>query len=175
MGTESRSQIQFRKKARYEREQRGWSQADVAKMLTAKGIDGIYHSTVAKIESGERAVRLDEAAAMADLFAMSLDILVARHSNERREDELAYYLRQLRDNSRQRAGQMADLAQTISGDVSNVSLDGVPADIADTWKEIEDRADAVTHRLDTIAYDLGEIADGATEILSRRQRKGADG
>ena len=169
---ESPSQIHFRKRARREREQRGWSQADVAKKLTAKGIDKIHPTTVAKIESGDREVKLDEATAIADLFDMSLDVLVARHSTERREDELTYYLRQLRDNARRHASQVGGLAWAVSGDVTDVSLDGVPDDIADTWAEIEERSNSVVHHLETAADDLKEIADHAAEIVARRQGKG---
>ena len=134
----------------------------------------MYGSTVAKIEAGEREVKLDEATAMADLFEMSLDELVARDSRKRREDELTYYLRQLRDNARQRSGQAADLSWSVSGDIQNVSLDGVPESMAEDWKEIEERAGSVTHDLDTVAYDLGEIADTVTAILSRRAAKDED-
>ena len=172
MDRESQSQIHFRKKARHEREQRGWSQADVAKKLIAKGIDKIHPTTVAKIESGDREVKLDEATAIADLFDMSLDVLVARHSTERREDELTYYLRQLRDNARRHASQVGALVWAVAGDVTNVSLDGVPDDIADTWAEIEERSNSVVHDLETAAYDLKEIADHAAEIVARRQGKG---
>ena len=64
---------------RAERERRGWSQEELAKRLTDKGVD-TYASTVAKIESEKkpRAVRLAEAAAIADLFDVSLDTLLGR-------------------------------------------------------------------------------------------------
>jgi transcriptional regulator with XRE-family HTH domain len=64
---------------RAERERRGWSQADMAKMLSRKGIQSMYPTTVAKIEAGERAVRIDEANAIADLFEVSLDSLLGAH------------------------------------------------------------------------------------------------
>lgn len=172
MGRESLSQIHFRKKTRHEREQRGWSQAELAKMLTAKGIDNMYPTTVAKIESGDREVKLDEATAIADLLEMSLDALVARHSRKRQEDETTYYLRELRDNARRYSGQVSQLSCSVDGDVSNVSIDGVPEDITEDWKEISDRADRAVYDLQTVAYDLNEIANDATEILSRRLGKG---
>ena len=174
MGRESSSQIHFRKKARMAREDRGWSQAEMARKLKGMGIDAMYGSTVAKIEAGEREVKLDEATAMADLFEMSLDELVARDSRKRREDELTYYLRQLRDNARQRAGQAADLAWSVSGDIQNVSLDGVPDSMANDWQRIEELAESVTYDLNRAAYELGEIADEATSILSARAAKDED-
>ena len=47
-------------------------------MLRDKGIDSMYPTTVAKVESGERAVRMVEAAAFADLFGVSVDWLLGR-------------------------------------------------------------------------------------------------
>ena len=45
----------FRKRLRLERDEvRGWSQAELAKMLTARGID-MHPTTIAKIEAGDRA------------------------------------------------------------------------------------------------------------------------
>lgn len=171
MGRENFWQVQFRKKLRLERERRGWSQAQVSQSLKGKGIDNMYPTTVAKIESGDREVKLDEAAAIADLFEMSLDALVARGSAKRRDDEFTFYLRRLRENARQRAGQVADLSWSITGDLDDVGLDGVPDGIADLWQQIQERAESVTHDLDTVARDLSEIAEDATEILSRRKNE----
>ena len=57
-------------------------------MLQNRGFEHIYSTTVAKIESGERAVRIDEAAALADLFDVSVDALLGR--NVERTGNLAY-------------------------------------------------------------------------------------
>ena len=86
----------FGKRVRAERERRGWSQEELAKRLTDKGVD-TYASTVAKIESEKkpRAVRLAEAAAIADLFDVSLDTLLGRQTAP--GDDLAFALRALRD------------------------------------------------------------------------------
>jgi hypothetical protein len=46
--------------------------------------------------------------------------------------------------------------------------------MAEDWKRIEERAEPVTHDLDTAAYDLGEMADDATAILSRQAGKDGD-
>ena len=73
----------------YERKERKWSQADIAKMLTAKGIDNMHHTTVAKIESGDREIKLDEAAAMADLFGLPLDSMMGRQAGHTRRRNCA--------------------------------------------------------------------------------------
>jgi transcriptional regulator with XRE-family HTH domain len=62
---------------REERKRRDWSQSQLEKMLAEKGIH-LHWTTIAKIEKGERSVRIDEAAAIADLFDMSVDALLGR-------------------------------------------------------------------------------------------------
>lgn len=171
MGRESASQAHFRKKARRGREERGWSQAEMAKRLQEKGIDSMYPTTVAKIEAGEREVKLDEATAVADLFEMSLDELVARDSNKRREDDISFYLRELRDNARKYAGQIADLSSTINGDLQNVEFGRLPDDFAEGWSGISERGDQVLYELDSVKDDLSEIANDASELLLNRQRE----
>lgn len=67
----------FRKRCKLERERRGWSQADMSKLLAEKKI-GISTTAVAKLEAGTREVKIDEAAAIADTFGVSLDSLLGR-------------------------------------------------------------------------------------------------
>ena len=49
------------------------------------GIDSIYNTTVAKLESGEREIKLDEAVALARLYDAPLDALVGLHPNTERD------------------------------------------------------------------------------------------
>lgn len=63
-------------------------------MLSDKGIH-MYATTIAKIEAGDRAVQIDEATGIADLFDMSLDSLLGR--NKALENELSYAVRTLRE------------------------------------------------------------------------------
>jgi hypothetical protein len=56
----------------------------MAKLLRAKGL-GVHTTTVAKIEAGERAARIDEIAAVADLFEVSIDALLGRTGSQRRD------------------------------------------------------------------------------------------
>jgi transcriptional regulator with XRE-family HTH domain len=85
----------FRKRIKHERERRRWSQAEVAKRLTAMGVDSMYHTTVAKLESGDREIKLDEAVALARLYEAPLDALVGLQSKPRRD--LDYLLEALSD------------------------------------------------------------------------------
>jgi transcriptional regulator with XRE-family HTH domain len=52
----------------------GLSQQKVADALKAQGFTVFQQTTVAKIERGERPVRLDEAVAFAGLFGATLDV-----------------------------------------------------------------------------------------------------
>ena len=67
-----------------ERRGRGWSQADLAQLLRARGLSA-HPTTVAKIEAGERAIRLDEAAVIASVLEMTIDDLLAEPRYDQRQ------------------------------------------------------------------------------------------
>jgi transcriptional regulator with XRE-family HTH domain len=94
MGRRERAEDHFRKRLKDERVRRKWSQSEVAKLLSGKGIH-TYATTIAKIEAGDRAVRIDEAAGIADLFEVSLDSLLGRRAGL--DNDLAYALRALQE------------------------------------------------------------------------------
>lgn len=102
-----------------ERQTRDWSQADLAELLQRRGLEHIYPTTVAKIESGERAVRIDEAAAIADLFEVSVDALLGRRPGH----DLAYILRAVQDTARRSAEQATAIDVALSA--SLVDLDAL--------------------------------------------------
>jgi transcriptional regulator with XRE-family HTH domain len=117
--------VYFRKQLRQERVRRGWSQADVAKKLSRNGIP-MYATTVAKIEAGERAVRVDEAAAIADLLELPLDWLLGRQAAGP-ESKLRYALHAVQEGAHRT---MADLASMLEAlrhwgtDTFELSFDG---------------------------------------------------
>jgi transcriptional regulator with XRE-family HTH domain len=84
----------FSKALKDQRDRREWSQAQLAKMLANKDIH-MHWTTIAKIEKGERSVRIDEAAAIADLFDVSVDTLLGRKPTAQRD--LRYALGALTD------------------------------------------------------------------------------
>ena len=81
MGRKERTKDYFRKRLKSERDRSGWSQADMAKRLSDNGIP-MHSTTIAKIEAGDREVRIDEATGIADLFDVSLDALLGRKGME---------------------------------------------------------------------------------------------
>jgi transcriptional regulator with XRE-family HTH domain len=121
MGRQSAVETRFRERVKDERDRRGWSQADLSKLLQGRGLEHIYPTTVAKIESGERAVRIDEATAIADLFEVSVDVLLGR--NVERSRDLAYTLRAVLNIARQSSQQTAAIGD-ILGD-SLIDLDAL--------------------------------------------------
>lgn len=83
MGRESegadRVATQFGKRLRTERERRGWSQAELAKLLAGKGIPA-HPTTIAKLEAAERHAKMRELVGLADIFGMSVDTLLGRRT-----------------------------------------------------------------------------------------------
>jgi transcriptional regulator with XRE-family HTH domain len=71
----------FSEALKEERKRRDWSQGQLQKMLADKGVH-LHSTTIAKIEKGERSVRIDEAAAIAELFDTSVDALLGRQPDD---------------------------------------------------------------------------------------------
>ena len=59
----------------YLREERGWSQGDVARAMVERG-QSWYQTTVSRVEKGDRPLRLVEGVALADAFGVPVDQLV---------------------------------------------------------------------------------------------------
>lgn len=88
----------FARRLREERERAGLSQADLAGRLSEGLDDAIYHSAVARMESGKRSVKIDEAVAIADVLKVSLAALLEdRDTVDDRIDELRDELIQARE------------------------------------------------------------------------------
>lgn len=111
MGNQKWTEDYFSKALRAERERRGWSQARLAELLSDKGISSMHWTTVAKIEKGDRSVRIDEAAAVADLFEVSLDTLLGRSVPPKADEH--YTLRTLIDTASQAAWQISAIRQSV--------------------------------------------------------------
>ena len=118
MGRRRQTEDYFRKRVKDEREHRDWSQAQMAKLLSDNGVPMMHPNTIAKIEGGDRAVRIDEAAAIADLFEVSLDSLLGRKAGL--EDELTYRLRALRDTAAKHLLEVGVIANAVEERLSGV-------------------------------------------------------
>jgi transcriptional regulator with XRE-family HTH domain len=119
MGRRQQTEDYFGKRVKAEREHRDWSQAQMAKLLSDNGIPMMHPTTIAKIEAGDRAVRIDEAAGIADLFGVSLDSLLGRRAGLE-DDELTYRLRALRDVAAKHLLEVGVIANAVSDRLTDV-------------------------------------------------------
>ncbi|MFL0274312.1 helix-turn-helix transcriptional regulator [Mycobacterium sp. SMC-19] len=128
MGSKKWSDSSFGKRVQGERASRGWSQAEMAKMLSDNGINPMHPTTVAKIEAGQRSVRINEALGIAELFETSIDSMVG-HEPGTRNSELQYALRILRDTARQSSHQVFTALETLREQLEELprELDGANA------------------------------------------------
>lgn len=60
------------------REDRGWTQADLARKMTEYGWSGMYQTTISRIEKGERPVRIGEARGLATVFGVTVGMMIAQ-------------------------------------------------------------------------------------------------
>jgi transcriptional regulator with XRE-family HTH domain len=109
MGRKERTEIYFRKRLKRERDSRGWSQAEIAKLLSDNGIP-MHSTTIAKIEAGDRAVRIEEATGIADLLDVSLDGLLGRKGME---DDQSHAMSVLADEARKIGIEAGDMMERL--------------------------------------------------------------
>lgn len=72
------------------RERAGLSQAEVAKLLTDAGVPGIHQTTIARIESGSRALKLVEALALGRVLGYRVEDMMESRETALLRDELQY-------------------------------------------------------------------------------------
>jgi len=128
MGIRERADFHFGKCVREERDRRGWSQEQLATLLSDKGIP-VHASTIAKIESMRkpRPARLGEVIAIADLFEKSVDELLGRKGPD--ESTLIFALMTL-------AGYATDAQRHIA------QAQHTTADIEEQVETVSERDDA---------------------------------
>lgn len=151
MGRRQQTEDYFGKRVKDERVHREWSQSQMAKLLSDNGVPMMHPTTIAKIEAGDRAVRIDEAAAIADLFEVSLDSLLGRTAGL--EDELTYRLRALRDTAAKHLLEVGTIANAVSDrldDVMQLEFDG--------RNDIESRGKRAVHALGAGQLALSEVS-----------------
>lgn len=100
------------------REELGWTQAELAKRMSDVGVS-LHASAIAKIEAATRSIRINEAAAIADILGCPLDQLVEPPSNEWQEvlDVFTQALRMHRDAETLEA-EAWDLIRSLAADFS---------------------------------------------------------
>jgi transcriptional regulator with XRE-family HTH domain len=163
MGSQKWADKRFGERVKAERDHRGWSQAEMAKILSDRGIHPMHPTTVAKIEAGDRSVRINEAVGIADLFEVSLDSLLGRKPGAQR-DELQYLLRVLRDTARQSSQQVWSTMETLREQLEELPKDFEHSDMLqrvgyNTW----------ANHLDWAHDELMGLVNLADELMRRQQ------
>jgi len=129
------------------RDEKGWTQPQMAKLLSEKEIYPMHATTIAKIEAGTRSVRINEAVAMADLLDVSLDTLLGRWRHD--DTTLTFALATL-------MGYVTDCQRQIG------EAQGTAADIAEQVDDLPEQFDDVA-----ALPDLQRAARGLSAELKR--------
>lgn len=149
-----------------ERRRRNWSRADFAKMLHSKGFTHIYASTVAKIEYGERSVRIDEANAIADVFEVSVDALLGR-SVAAQHDEM-YVFKALLDSAQQASWQVSSIETTLRDRITELDAFDLPQMMRTFQSDCERACDALAQANDALRT-AGPSGGGDLQRLIRKE------
>lgn len=101
------------------REGEGWTQPQMADLLSDRGIAPMHGTTIAKIEAGARSVRINEAVGIADLFEVSLDELLGRQRHDDTSLTFALatlmgYVTDCQRQIREAQGSAADIAEQVN-------------------------------------------------------------
>ena len=138
---------------------KSWSQTDMAKQLHQQLGTKYYGSTIAKIEAGDRPLKLAELVAVAELFEVSVDTLLRREARPR-------------GNQAQALRVVADTATKSSVAIVNVesAIQDRLADLA-AFDDLPER-DTLIASLKQ-AYSLLVDADGALTDVFHAARKSA--
>jgi transcriptional regulator with XRE-family HTH domain len=156
-----------------ERERRGWSQAQMAKMLCANGIQVMHPTTIAKIEAGDRSLRINEAAAIADLFAITVDALLGREGPD--DSTLTFALMTLRQYA-DYAVELVEQTQMTAADIQD-QLESIEQGFKPTgMRPLHDAARTLTTHVEAARLTADKIASAIAEMqrqpgLRGRRRK----
>jgi transcriptional regulator with XRE-family HTH domain len=164
MGRREVAAEEFGTRLRKTREGRNWSQARMAEVLTEHGITA-YPTTVAKIESGERAVKVNELAVFADIFGVSLDALVGRRA--RPTGDLLYTVETLLNTKSQGRWPVQALLSTMAEQTTEVA----DADSNGRWAELIEDAQAAVAALTEALAAVDRVGRRPTIGIERAQRE----
>jgi transcriptional regulator with XRE-family HTH domain len=141
----------FRKRLISEREHRKLTLEQLSRTLAGKGIH-LHYSAIAKIERGDRSVRIDEASAIADVFGISVDTMLGRRA--RPQSDRVHLLIAVADTAIRSAGPIIDVAEAVRDRIADLS----PPD-----DELAVRADLIA-RCERAHDLLAAVDDELTEI-----------
>ncbi|OBI52962.1 hypothetical protein A5706_22960 [Mycobacterium sp. E796] len=154
-----------------ERGRRAWSQAELSDRLRAKGLEHMLPSTVAKIENGDRAVRIDEANAVADIFGISVDELLGRSPAG---GNLVWSASRLTGLARNSAGHMSDLIETVTDELQDVRYYAAFDPPTDSVDDLIVSTEAVLSALEEARRTLDTLGEASIPgvTITTTKRKG---
>ena len=134
----------------------------------------MHHTTVAKIESGDREVKLDEAAAMADLFDLPLDSMMGRRQRHDEKMRLRTTCGSCATSHGRASPKCAGPRPTSANAVTDVMFDGIPVDIEEYGPSLKKTQIDACHQLDQADDHLDEVQQLAAQLLDVvQQNQGA--
>jgi transcriptional regulator with XRE-family HTH domain len=157
----------FRKALSRLRDRDGLTQAQLAAELEHRGLS-MHWTTVAKIEKGDRSVRIDEAAAIADVFNVSVDALLGRSAPA--GTDFMHALRGVLD-AKEQARQAVSVHQRMLSEAAD-SLAGV--DTTGRYAELVADCEAACNVLDRAEQALAAIGDNLSPRAAAALRKGTE-
>lgn len=128
------SEDAFRAVMRVSREVKRWSQSDLADRMQALGFDSWRQSTVAKVEAGERPLRLAEALAIAGLFETTIPQMVT--PDQRLRDSFAETLNRTAEVVAARHRHAAALAELREAERMLTEKEAAYAEAEERYNEI---------------------------------------
>lgn len=121
----------------------------MAKLLTDNGIENMHATTIAKLEAGVRAIRIDELAGIADLLGISVDTLLGRTA--RPHDDILHALRSLLETAQNAEWQVTSLAGTIRDRADELAA-------FDKYGDVVADSERACDQLTEAAATLGQVA-----------------
>jgi transcriptional regulator with XRE-family HTH domain len=100
---------------REERERRGWTRQNIVNAFERRGLY-VHITTITKIEAGNRAITIEELAAYADIYGVSMDALAGRATRS----DFAWTISKLSSNAQRAARDVAAIADRVNGDLGDL-------------------------------------------------------
>ena len=155
MGTKNSVVDRFREYVRSERDRRGWSQAEMAKHLRSAGLEYMIPSTVAKIEIGERSVRIEEACTYADVFSAPIDVMFGRGD---RGVDAVWAASKLSTNAQKSVAELMAMRDRLADDTRDLVTYSTSDGRFDVLQNLAESAAAAAKSIDDAATAVGKLA-----------------
>lgn len=146
---------------KHARERAGYSQAAIAKLMTDAGVPGIHQTTIARIEGGERTLRLAEALVIARILDYRVEELVESTKSSILRERYDG-LRKSVERARRAAWELLHLKRMLSDDLDReFPWSNGDASVTAEYIKVNPATYELLDELLSTNSDLSVIADGA--------------